>query len=56
MEAQDIPPKFLQLLQQSTAKTGIKGVSKIGQARSRARRTFWAVVVIAGVGRSMLTL
>ena len=43
---------FWQLLKQSTAKTGVQGMNNIGEARSRARRAFWAVVVVAGTGNN----
>ena len=55
-ERTDTPSDFLQLLRESSAKTGVQGVSNIGGARSRARRTYWAVVVFAGVGTSIIII
>ena len=50
----DSSTDFLQLLRESSAKTGVQGVSNIGGARSRTRKAFWAVVVVTGFG--MLTV
>ncbi|KAI0240783.1 Acid-sensing ion channel 4-A [Lamellibrachia satsuma] len=47
--ANDAPLDAWQLLRESTAKTGVQGMSNISEARSRARQTFWAFVVVAGV-------
>ncbi|KAI0236559.1 Amiloride-sensitive sodium channel subunit alpha [Lamellibrachia satsuma] len=47
--AKNAPADLWQLLRESTAKTGVQGVSNISEARSRARKTFWAFVVVAGV-------
>ena len=49
--AKNAPADLWQLLRESTAKTGVQGVSNINEARSRARKTFWAFVVVAGVGK-----
>ena len=50
-KANNAPLDAWQLLRESSAKTGVQGVSNISEARSRARKTFWAFVVVAGVGR-----
>ena len=49
--ADNAPIDAWQLLRRSTAKTAVQGVSNISEARSHARKTFWAFVVVAGVGR-----
>ena len=47
----DAPLDAWQLLREASAKTGVQGVNNINEARSHARKTFWAFVVVVGVGR-----
>ena len=47
--ADETPINFRELLRQSTAKTGVQGVNNINDARTLARRTFWAIVVVIGI-------
>ena len=43
---------FCGLLRQSTSRMGVQGLDNISDAQSYARRIFWTIFIVIGIGKS----